>query len=473
MSRSGQTDSITSVVATGEERTKKFGKTLRGEIIRPGDDAYEKARSLWNGMIDKHPAMIVRCAGVADVITAVKFARGNGIPVSVRGGGHNVAGNALCDGGMVIDLSRMKAIRVDPAAGHARAEGGVSWGEFDHETHIHGLATTGGIVSTTGIAGFTLGGGIGWLMRKYGLACDNLVSADVITAEGRFIKASAEQNQDLFWGVRGGGGNFGIVTSFKYRLHPVGPVTAGRIIYAFEKAGDVLKFYKNYLADVPDELSTMVAFMTASSTPSLPAPLHGRPAVSVIVCYTGPPESGEEILRPLRKAFVPEVDSVRVMPYTELQSLFDGEAPWGLNNYWKSEYLAEISDRAIETIIEYAGRISSPLSQIHIQHLQGAVGRVGEADTAFSHRNAAFVVNIVSKWRIAAESERHIQWTRELAAAMTPFATGGVYVNFLGDEGDGRVRAAYGPEKYRRLSELKKKYDPDNFFRLNQNIKPA
>jgi len=465
--------STTSVIAMGEEKTRAFGKVLRGDIIRPGDVEYEKARSVWNGMIDKHPAMIVRCAGVADVITAVNFARRNDIPISVRGGGHNVAGNALCNGGMVIDLSRMKAIRVDPETGHARAEGGVSWGEFDRETQIYGLATPGGIVSTTGIAGFTLGGGIGWLMRKYGLACDNLISADVITAEGRFLKASAEQNQDLFWGIRGGGGNFGIVTSFKYRLHPVGPVTAGRMIYAFEKAWDVMKFYKNYLAEVPDELSTMVAFMTASSTPSLPATLHGRPAVSIIVCYTGPPKSGEEILRPLRKAFIPEIDSIRVVPYTELQTMFDGEAPWGLKNYWKSEYLAEISDGAIETIIEFASRFSSSISQIHIQHLQGAVGRVGEAETAFSHRNAAFVVNIVSKWHSAAESERHIQWTRDLAQAITPFATGGVYVNFLGDEGDGRVRAAYGPAKYQQLSEIKKKYDPENFFYLNQNIKPA
>jgi len=367
----------------------------------------------------------------------------------------------------------MKAIRVDPTTGHARAEGGVSWGEFDHETQIHGLASTGGIVSSTGIAGFTLGGGIGWLMRKYGLACDNLVSVDLITADGRFLKASAEQNQDLFWGIRGGGGNFGIVTSFKYRLHPIGPVTAGRMIYTFEKARDVLNFYRNYLADAPEELSTMVAFMTVSSSHSLPASLQNRHALSVIVCYTGPPKSGEEILRPLRKAFVPEIDSIRVMPYTELQSMFDGDAPWGLMNYWKSEYLAEISDGAVETILEYAGRISSPLSQIHIQQLQGAVSRVGEADTAFSHRNAAFVVNIVSKWHKAAEAEKHIQWTRELAASLTPFATGGVYVNFLGEEGDSRVRAAYGPKKYQRLSELKKKYDPENFFRLNQNIEPA
>jgi FAD/FMN-containing dehydrogenase len=450
-----------------------LSEALRGRIIFPGDADYDEARLLWNGMIDKHPAGIVQCAGVADVITAVRTARKNDIAVSVRGGGHNVAGKALCDDGMVIDLSRMKAIRVDPTTGHVRAEGGVSWGEFDHETQIHGLAATGGIVSTTGIAGFTLGGGIGWLMRKYGLACDNLVSADVITAEGMFLKASDEQNQDLFWGIRGGGGNFGIVTSFKYRLHPVGPVTAGRMIYAFDKAGDVLTFYRNYAAEAPDELSTMAAFMTVPVSPSYPASLHGRPALSVIVCYAGPPKSGEEVLSPLRKAFVPETDSVRVMPYTELQSMFDGDAPWGLQNYWKSEYLAGISDGAIEIFLDYAARMSSPLSQIHIQQLQGAVSRVGEADTAFSHRNAAFVVNIVSKWRDAAESERHIRWTRELAAAITPFTTGGVYVNFLGEEGEGRVRDAYGPEKYRRLSEVKKKYDPDNFFRLNQNIKPA
>jgi hypothetical protein len=291
-------------------------------------------------------------------------------------------------------------------------------------------------------------------MRKYGLACDNLVSADVITAEGRFLKASAEQNQDLFWGIRGGGGNFGIVTSFKYRLHPVGPVTAGRIIYAFEKARDILKFYRNFLADVPQELSTMVAFMTASSDPSLPAPLHGRPAVAVIVCYTGPPKSGEEILRPLRKAFVPETDSIRVMPYTELQSMFDGEAPWGLKNYWKSEYLAEISDRAIETILDYAGGYHL-LSQIHIQHFRSCQP-CGRSRYCFQPSQCS----VCREHRIKVAECRSLRDTSggpvKLAAAITPFATGGVYVNFSAMKEDNRVRAAYGPEKYRRLSEVKR-----------------
>jgi FAD/FMN-containing dehydrogenase len=424
-------------------------------------------------MIDKHPAIIVRCACVSDIIASIRFARDYGMLVSVRGGGHNVAGNAVCDKGMVIDLSRMKAVRVDPVEKYARAEGGVTWGEFDRETQVHGLATTGGIVSSTGIAGFTLGGGIGWLMRRYGLTCDNLLAADVITADGAFLIADSDQNPDLFWAIRGGGGNFGIVTSFKYRLHPVGPVTAGTILYPFEKAREVLHFYREFISVAPDDLSTMFVFLTVPPNPSLPADMRGKTAVAIVVCYAGSPESGDILLRPLRASFSPAADSIRVMPYVSLQSMLDGDAPWGLQNYRKSAYLAGIGDDAIATIIEHAGRISSPLSQVHIQHLQGAVGRVGEADTAFSHRNAAFVVNIVSKWRDTTRSERHIQWTRELAGAINPFSTGGVYVNFLGNEGDNRVRAAYGPEKYLRLSELKKRYDPANFFRLNQNIVPA
>jgi FAD/FMN-containing dehydrogenase len=414
-------------------------------------------------MIDKKPALIVRGAGVADVISAVRFARAHNLLVAVRGGGHNVAGNAVCDGGIVIDLSRMKAIRVDPTKHTARAEGGVTWGEFDHETQAHGLATTGGFVSTTGIAGLTLGGGLGWLMGLYGLACDNLLSVDLVTADGEFVTASATEHEDLFWGVRGGGGNFGIVTSFEYRLHRLGPVLGGLLLYPLRKAREVLQFYRDYLTATPDELTSMAQFRTW---------LDGTPVLAIGLCYAGNLDQGERTIRPLRQVSPPLVDQVAPMAYSSLQRMSDRFAPPGLQNYWRSGFMRQLDDAAIDCFISHFRTVGSPQTSVLLEHPHGTVSRVAVDQTAYCHRQDRFVYNIVSMWSDPAESDRHIAWTRELWSAMQPFSSTGVYVNYLGLEGYDRVRAAYGAN-YERLVALKNKYDPTNVFRLNQNIKPA
>ena len=459
--------------ALDEAAVQEFKANLRSELIRPEDSGYDAARKVWNGMIDKHPSLIVRCTGVADVISAVNFARTNKLLVAVRGGGHNVAGNAVCDGGIVIDLSRMKGMRVDPAARTARAQAGLTWGEFDHETQAFGLATTGGLISTTGIAGFTLGGGIGWLMRKHGLTCDNLLAADIVTADGKFLTVNKNENADLFWGIRGGGGNFGIATSFEYQLHPVSQVIGGLVLHPAEKAREVLRFYREYLAKVPDELTSMAAFLTAPPAPFIPEYLHGAAVIGIVVCYSGNIEEGEKVVQPLREFGPPLVDLLGPMPYAVLQSMLNAGYPPGLQNYWKAAYLKSISDSAIDTIVDHAARMQSPLSGVHIQHMLGAVNRVGADETSFGNRDSAFVLNILGLWSDPKESEVHTRWARELFASMEPFSTGGVYVNFLGNEGEKRVMAAYGPAKYERLVALKNKYDPTNFFSLNQNIKPS
>ena len=452
---------------------RNFRESLHGELIIPGDEGYDIGRRVWNGMIDRYPAMIAYCGDVDDVIKSVDFAHTHGLLTAVRSGGHNVAGNAVCDGGIVIDLSRMKRIEVNAASRIARAQAGLTWGEFDRETQTFGLATTGGIVSRTGIAGLTLGGGIGWLMRKFGVTCDNILSAEIITAGGQRMTASAVENQDLFWGIRGGGGNFGIVTEFKYRLHRVGPVLAGTVYYPAAKTREILRFYRDYISAVPDELTTMFVYMAAPRTPSLYKLLRDRPVAAIHVCYAGALEAGEKILKPLRAFGPPLADAVRIMPYVELQSMLDSGAPPGLQNFWKSTYLKGLSDEAIEVLAGYSEAITSPLSQVHLQHLEGAVRRVAEDDMAFSYRDASCVLNIVTKWENTLESDKHIQWTRDFEAAMRPFSTGGVYVNFLGEEGEDRVKAAYGPAKYDKLVTLKNRYDPTNFFHLNQNIKPT
>jgi FAD/FMN-containing dehydrogenase len=416
--------------------------------------------------------MILYCRDTTDVIRAVDFARSNKLLAAVRSGGHNVAGNGICDGGLVIDLSLMKGIEIDAASRTARTDAGLTWGEFDRATHLHGLATTGGLVSSTGIAGLTLGGGIGWLMRKFGVTCDNLLSVRIVTADGQHLYAGDEENSDLFWGLRGGGGNFGIITSFTYRLHPAAQVLAGMIVYRADNASSLLRFYRDYIAVIPDELTTMFLFLTLLPAPGLPEHLHGIRAAAVYFCYAGDAEEGLKAVQPLREAFSPIVDSVGVMPYPRFQSMFDLNAPPGLLNFWKSVYLSALSDACIDTITEYAAGMTSPLTQLHIQHMRGAVARVPEDAMAFSHRNALCSLNIVSKWTDPDESERHITWTRAFAEKLTPFSDG-VYMNFLGDEGEERVRTAYLPDKYARLSVLKKKYDPENFFRLNQNIRPA
>jgi len=456
----------------GEGALRKFENAVRGRIVWPEDEDYEACRKVWNGMIDRYPSMILFCDGVEDVRKAVDFARANNLLAAVRGGGHNVAGNAVCDGGLVIDLSGMKGIEINAESYRARAQAGLTWGELDRATQTHGLATTGGIVSKTGIAGLTLGGGIGWLMRKHGLTCDNLMSAEIVTADGRLLTATEGKNPDLYWGLRGGGGNFGIVTSFEYCLHDVSPVLAGMIVYPVERAAELLRFYRDYIATVPDELTSMFLFLTVQPTNYLPESIHGKHAVAVHVCYSGPLEDGKRVLRPLREVCAPLADSIGVMPYVGLQSMLDANSPPGLQNYWKSTYLGALSDSCIDITVDYASKITSPLTQIHIQHMQGVVSRIPEEAMAFSHRDTLCVLNIVSKWTDPSESERHVKWTRAFAEAMSPFSVG-VYVNFLGEEGEDRVKAAYRSDKYERLVALKNKYDPENFFRLNQNIRPS
>ncbi len=443
-----------------------------GSVITANDPEYETARRVWNGMIDKRPTLIARCTNAADVKAALAFARAERLPIAVRGGAHNVAGNATVDGGVVIDLSPMKGIRVDAEKRLAIAEPGLTWGEFDAATQAQGLATTGGLVSTTGIAGFTLGGGIGWLMRKHGLTADNLVAADLVTAEGETVRASEKDNKDLFWALRGGGGNFGIVTQFEYRLHPVPQVIGGLTLYPAGRAGAMLRFFREITDSAPDALTLLFAFISAPPAPFVPEHLRLKPVVAIVLCYTGDLTEGERIVRPIKSFGQPAVDLIGPMPYLALQSMLDAGAPAGMQNYWKASYLAGVSDAAIDVLVEHSGRMHSPLSQVHLHQMGGAVGRVSREATAFAHRDAAFAMNIVGIWPDPAENETHTRWAREFADAIAPHTTGGVYVNFLGNEGEERVHAAYGAKTYERLVDVKTKLDPHNVFRVNQNIKP-
>jgi FAD/FMN-containing dehydrogenase len=442
---------------------QEFAANLRGELIRSQDDGYDAARAVFNGMIDRHPALIVRAAGVADVIGGVNFARTHDLPLSVRGGGHSVAGNAVCDGGVMLDLSPMKGMRVDPVRQTAQAQAGLTLGEFDLETQEFGLATTLGVVSMTGIAGLTLGAGLGWLNGKYGLACDNLISVDVVTADGRMLRASAEENEDLFWGIRGGSGNFGVVTSFEYQLHPVGPVLGGGLVYPMTKAREVLRFYHEVASTGPDELSTVASLGIAPD---------GSPVVSVSVCYCGHIETGEQVLRPLRTFGSPLEDSIQPMAYRTLQSAPDAGFPLGRQHYWKSSYLKHFTDEAIEVMVRFVAEMPSPTTGVGLQQMHGAASRVDPAATAFPHRDEHYDLIILSQWTDPADSAKNIEWTRTFFDAMQPFFERGVYVNNLGEEGEERVKAAYGAN-YDRLLSLKNKYDPTNLFRLNQNIKPT
>src|SRR5262245_13250612 len=432
------------------------------------------ARRIWNAAIDRHPACIARCTGVADVVAAVRFARERDLPVAVRSGGHGVAGHAVCDAGLVIDLSPMKGIRVNPQARTARAEAGVLWGELDRETQLFGLATVGGIVTHTGIAGLTLGGGIGWLMRRHGATVDNLLSADVVTAQGELVTASEDENHDLFWGIRGGGGNFGIVTSFEYRLHPVGPVVfAGPVFHSLEDAPDVLRFYREFISAAPDELTTIFDLSVAPPVPFLPEEMHGQPVVMVGACYAGSPDEGAEVVRPLKEFGRPIADLLEPKPYTALQSTFDALVPHGWHRYWKSVELPPLTDDAIDTLVEHASAVTSPKSYCIVFQLGGALARVGQDAMAFSQRDAAHNVNINAVWTEEDPgADLHVAWAKDFFDAMQQHAGGRVYVNFLGEEGGDRVRQAYGARNYERLVELKRAYDPTNFFRLNQNIDP-
>src|SRR5215813_15265687 len=441
-----------------------FKTSLRGSLLHLGDAGYDEARKVWNANVDKRPALIAHCAGVSDVINAVNFARTNSLLVSVRGGGHNIPGNCVCNGGLVIDLSRMKGIRVDPARRTVRAEGGVKWGELDHETQTFGLATPGGTDADTGIAGLTLGGGIGWLAGKYGLACDNLVSADVVTADGRLLTASATENEDLFWGLRGGSGNFGVVTSFEYELHPVGPVLGGMVIHPFERARDVLRLYRDFSGAIPDELNTVGALLTAP---------EGFPVAAIAVCYNGSLEEGEKVLRPLREFGPPLVDQVGPMPYPAVQSMMDATFPRGRQYYWKASLINRISDGAIDAMIASFAAAPSPHTVVGFQQLGNAANRVGVDETAFSHRDARYDFLMLAGWEGASGAEANIRWTRDLYEAMLPFLHGGLYVNAVTEDAPQGIKEAYRPRTYDRLMVLKRKYDPLNLFRLNPNINPT
>ena len=443
---------------------EQFQSRLRGELLKPGHDHYESARKIHNGMIDRHPALIVRCAGVADVMTAVTFARTHNLVVAVRGGGHGVSGFAVCDGGLMIDLSRLQSVRVDPARRTARAEGGTTWGAFDHETQAFGLATSGGIARPTGIAGLTLGGGHGYLMRTYGLACDNLLSVDVVTADGRLLTTSASEHADLFWAVRGGGGNFGVVTAFEYQLYPVSQMLGGLLIYPMATAKALFRFYRDFSRTAPDALGSLINLAT------LP---DGTPAVVILIAYGGSLDDGERLLQPLREFGPPMADQVGPLPYTALQSIVENFNPPGLRNYWKSNYLQDLSDGAIDVLVDHYATVPAPYTHLVIEHLGGAVSRMGPDETAVDHREALYNFLIVGMWADAAEDAKVIGWVRELWEALQPFSCGGLYVNYEADHNVSRVKAAYSPAKYARLVAVKAKYDPTNLFRLNQNIPPA
>jgi FAD/FMN-containing dehydrogenase len=442
-----------------------FEGGFRGDLLRPGAPGYDDARRVWNGMIDKRPALIARCVGPADVVSAVNFARDHDLLVSVRGGGHNITGNAVCERGLMIDLSRMKGIRVDPVRRTARAEAGLTWGEYNRETQAFGLASTGGVVSTTGIAGLTLGGGLGWLMGKHGLSCDNLVSADIVTADGTLSTASAEQNPELFWGLRGGGGNFGVVTSFEYRLHPVGPVLAGMVLHPLAKAPEVLRFYRDYARSCPDELTAFAAMMTSA---------EGAPVVAIVVGHIGDLDAGEKLVAPVRKFGAPLADTIAPTSYVALNTMFDAAFPYGgVQRYWKSSFLKELGNDALDILIDRAATMRSPMSMVGFFHVHGAATRVASDATAFGLRDDQWDYDVISQWEDRGESTGHIEWTRAFWTAVEPFASGAVYVNHLDAEEGTRIRAAYNSSaSYQRLVALKHRYDPANLFRLNQNIRP-
>jgi len=446
------------------ERIQSLRSQTRGQVLCAGDEGYETARSIHNGMIDHRPALIAQCRGVADVIRVLSWARSSGLPLSIRGGGHGVPGFAVCEGGVMIDLSRMNGVRVDPVSQTARAEGGATWGDFDDETQAFGLATTGGLVRTTGIAGLTLAGGHGFLVRRFGLACDNLLSADVITADGQLLTASETSHPDLFWALRGGGGNFGIVASFEFRLHMLGPVLGGLMLYPMDRAAGLLATYDDFLRTAPDELGALAALGT------LP---DGTKAVIGLFCHSGEPAAGERLLAPIRAFGPPLVDQVTVMPYTALQSIVESFNPRGLRNYWKTVYLDSLPAEAIRTMVEHYATVPAPHSHIVVYSLGGAVSRVAEEATAVSHRGARHAIVIIGMWENAAADEKNIGWVRELSQRLQPFATAGFYPNYDADANPDQLVNAFGAEKYARLAAVKGRYDPGNVFCLNQNIKPA
>ncbi len=460
-----------------EGAVASLSSNVRGAVLRPGDQGYDEGRAVWNGMIDRRPALIVGCTGAEDVLEAVRFARTHNLLVSVRGGSHGVAGLATCEGGIVIDLSAMKDVHVDPQARTVRAGGGAKWGDLDPATQAFGLAAPGGVVSDTGIAGLTLGGGYGHLRNKYGLSCDNLISAQVVTADGRLVRASETENPDLFWGIRGGGGNFGVVTSFQYRLHPVGPeVMFCLVFYHGEKTGRALRFTREFTAAAPDEISLITVLgVVPPGHEAYPREIHGIPFAAFLACYAGPPEQGERALQPLRDFSDPLIDFSSRMPYVEVQKVLDADYPAReLRYYWKSLNLLELSDEAIDLIVARVKNQPSPLTTTDIWHLGGVVPRMSDDSCAYNGRHVPFLVNAEANWKDPQDDKANMAWARGLIDDMKPFSDGGRYLNFPGfmEEGDAMMRAAFG-HKYERLVDLKNKYDPTNLFRLNQNIKPS
>jgi FAD/FMN-containing dehydrogenase len=461
--------------------TTAFGaldESFRGELLLPTSPGYDTARRVWNGAIDRHPACIARCTGVTDVVAAVRFAREHDLEIAVRGGGHSVAGTAVCDGGLVIDLSAMRAVQVDPAGRTAWVQGGALWGDVDHETQAHGLATTGGIIGHTGVGGLTLGGGIGFLMRRHGLTVDNLLAAEVVIADGSIVRASADEHPDLFWALRGGGGNFGVVTSFLFTLHPIGPtVMAGPVFWAADDAADVLRFYRDFASKIPDELGTVVKLCSVPALPAIPEELHWRPAIAVACCYAGAVEDGERAVRVLREFGSPLIDLLSPKPYVAFQGGFDDTVLHGWHYYWKATNLAGLTDAAIAVIADHAYNANSPRSYAAMFHMGGAVARVPRDSTAYAGREIPHNIIIHGAW-LPEESGEHAAaekaWARRFLQALEPHRAGGVYVNFLdSDDDSSRVREAYGDQIYHRLAEVKAKYDPDNAFRHNKNIQPG
>jgi FAD/FMN-containing dehydrogenase len=454
----------TNAATLSDDRLRDFGTRFHGKLVRPDSPDYDSARKVWNGMIDRRPAVIARCRTVADVQDAIRFGRENSLPIAIRGGGHNAAGLGVVDGGIVIDLSGMREVVVDAANRTARAGGGTTWADFDAATSAHGLATTGGAISSTGIAGLTLGGGLGWLMRSCGLTCDNLIGADVVTADGTLLRASATENADLFWGLRGGGGNFGVVTSFEYKLHPVSTVFGGMLVYPLARARDVLRLYRDVTRSAPDELTVFAGLMYSPD---------GIPIVALVVCYNGPAADGEKAIAAFR-AFGPIAGEVGPMPYTALQTMLDAGFPHGLQVHWRSEFVASIPDDLVEAAVSAFEKVPSPLSALMFEQFGGAVSRVPRDATAFDQRDSNYNFVIISRWTDPSQAKANVEWARGTSEAAKPFTNGRVYVNYIGaGEAPDRVRAAFGADKYERLVAIKRKYDPMNVFRINQNIVPG
>lgn len=445
---------------------------FQGEAIRRGEPGYDEARAIWNGMLDLRPAVILRCRTVEDVIAAVAIGRESGVEVAVRGGGHSLSGQSTTEGGVVIDLSSLRSVEIDAERRLARVGGGATWADLDAAAAEHGLATTGGLIPSTGVAGLTLGGGIGWLMRRHGLACDNLVGADLIAADGSRHRASHGDDEELLWGLRGGGGNFGVATTLELRLHPVATVVGGMALFPIERGREVLRAYARWTRDLPDEFTTMAAIVGAPPAPFVPAERVGTPVVAIVGGWCGAVEAGQALLQPIR-ALGPFADVFGPMPYPALQGMLAGGAPAGLRNYTTSGYLPDLGDRVVDVVLAHGARLASPLSQIHLHQMGGAVARVGEEDTAYGQRRAAWTYNVLGTWIDPAEDRPSTDWVRGLRDALAPLAGDGVYVNFIGSGEEGRVRAAYDEATWRRLTALKRRLDPDNLFRRNHNIPPA